>query len=370
MNKILNRIGGVNRLLLKFRITIQSIVIKKSIKNYNDAVEYLNKNNGNCKTICIRKKEDLKKWNYQLSIIIPAYNCEEYLEKCINSVLSQKLKYTYEIIVVNDGSTDDTTKVLAQYRNENNIHIIEQENKGFSGARNTGINFATGRYLMFLDSDDEMLMNGIEALLDRAFKYDADIVEGGFRWIYSNGNYIDKPSSNKVKEISMPLGILEGYFWGKVYKREIFDGIRLPEGYWFEDSLNAHVLFWKSKKCILIPELVYGYYMNENGITHTASKKLKSIDSLYITESLIKDHLELGYDITQAYYEYFLRMVRLTYYRTREMNEEIRNAIFLCQCNLYDTYFNSFSTEVKAMKKLENSLKRNNYKAYIFSLEW
>ncbi len=250
---------GGGSLLLKLKITIQAIFVKKEIKNYKDAIEYLNRNSNNCKTTCIRKIEDLNNWNYQLSIIIPAYNCEKYLEKCINSVLSQKLKYTYEIIIVNDGSTDNTNNVLAQYRNENNIHIIEQENKGFPGARNTGIDFATGRYLMFLDSDDEMIMNGIEALLNRAFECDADIIEGGFRYIYPNGNYIDKPCSNEVKEISMPLGILEGYFWGKVYKREIFDGIRLPEGYWFEDLLNAHVLFWKSKKCILIPELVYGY---------------------------------------------------------------------------------------------------------------
>ena len=362
--------GGESRFLLKFKITIQSIFIKKTVTNYSDAIEFLNKNNSNYKTTYIRKEKDLKMWNYQLNIIIPAYNCARYLEKCVNSVLSQKLKYTYEIIIVNDGSTDDTKKVLDQYRNQKNIHIIEQDNKGFSGARNTGIDFATGRYLLFLDSDDEMLMNGIEALLNQAFKYDADIVEGGFRYIYSNGSYIDKPCSNGVKEVSMPLGILEGYFWGKVYKREIFNGIRLPEGYWFEDSLNAHILFWKSKRCILIPELVYGYYKNENGITHTAQKKLKSIDSLYITESLIKDHLELGYDITQSYYEYFLRMVKLTYYRTRETNEEIRNAIFLYQCNLYGTYFNSFSTEVNGMKKLENSLKMNNYKMYIFSLEW
>ena len=105
--------------------------------------------------------------------------------------------------------------------------------------------FATGRYLMFLDSDDEMLPNSINALLDRAYEYDADIVEGGFRYIYSNGKYSNNPSSNEIKEISMPFGILEDFFLGggKVYKREMFDGFRLPEGYWFEDSLNLHILF-------------------------------------------------------------------------------------------------------------------------------
>lgn len=371
MNKSIKKMcSKVCRLRLKFEITLQGVFKKKTINNYKDAREFLNKKNPDCKASCIVRREDPSTWKYQLSIIIPVYNCEEYIERCINSVLSQKIEYTYEIIVVNDGSTDNTKEVLNQFRNVENIHVIEQENKGYSGARNTGIDCATGRYLMFVDSDDEMLNNGVNLLLDRAYEYDADIVEGGFKYIYPNDKIIDTPSVDEVKEISMPFGILNGFFWGKVYKREMFEGIRLPEGYWFEDSLNVHILFWKSKKCILIPELVYGYYMNENGITQTARKKLKSIDSLYITESLIRDHLELGYDITQDYYEYFLRMVKLTYYRIREMKEEVRNSVFLCQCNLYKKYFSTFSTEVTEMKKLEFSLKTYDYKAYIFSLEW
>lgn len=147
----------------------------------------MNEKNHDCKTSCIRDNDELKTWNYQLSIIIPAYNCESSVERCIKSVLLQKIKYTYEIIVINDGSTDNTQDVLNKFENIENIHIIEQKNKGFSGARNTGIDFATGRYLMFLDSDDEMLPNSINALLDRAYEYDADIVEGGFRYIYPNG---------------------------------------------------------------------------------------------------------------------------------------------------------------------------------------
>ena len=77
----------------------------------------------------------------------------------------------------------------------------------------------------------------------------------------------------------------------------------------------------------------------------------------------------MGFDITQDYYEYFLRMVRLTYYRTREMDEKVRNSIFLCQCHLYENYFSSFSTGVSEMTKLELSLKARNYKTYIYYLE-
>lgn len=371
MNKNIKKTwSSIHRFRLKLGITFQGVFKKKEINDYKEAMEFLNKKNPDCKTSCIAKSEDSSTSNYQLSIIIPVYNCEKYVERCINSILTQKIKYTFEIVVINDGSTDNTKEVLNKFRNIENIHVIDQENKGYSGARNTGIDFATGRYLIFVDSDDEMLKNGVNLLLNRAYEFDADIVEGGFKYIYPDDKIIDTPSSDEVKEISMPIGKLNGFFWGKVYKREIFEGIRLPDGYWFEDSLNVHILFWKSKKCILIPELVYCYFMNENGITQTSKKKLKSIDSLYITESLIRDHLELGYAITQDYYEYFLRMVKLTYNRTCEMKEEIRYSVFLCQCNLYEKYFNTFSTELNEMKKLEYSLKEHNYKAYLFSVEW
>ena len=95
--------GVICRQFLKVKIIFQCNFKKKTIKNYKDAMKFLNEKNYDCKTSCIRSNDELKMWNYQLSIIIPAYNCENSVERCIKSVLSQKLKYTYEIIVVNDG---------------------------------------------------------------------------------------------------------------------------------------------------------------------------------------------------------------------------------------------------------------------------
>ena len=86
----------------------------------------MNEKNYDCKTSCIRGNDELKTWNYQLSIIIPAYNCENSVERCIKSVLLQKIKYTYEITVINDGSTDNTQDVLNKFENIENIHIIER----------------------------------------------------------------------------------------------------------------------------------------------------------------------------------------------------------------------------------------------------
>ncbi len=361
--------GGI---FSKIRITLQSITNLEDINlSYEDAVTLLEKNNKNSKTSCIVKNGTQSNENhYQLSIIIPTYNNADFLNKCIESVLSQNFNFTYEMIIINDGSTDHTNKVLDEYRNKQCIKIIEQKNKGFSGARNTGIDFATGEYLMFLDSDDIILPNGINSLLSYAYQFEADIVEGGFETLYSDGISRKFPSSSEIVKPLIALGNLHGYLWGKVYKRELFDGIRLPEGYWFEDSLNAHILFCKCKKCYQIPELVYGYFQNDKSITHTSKKAKKSIDSLYITESLIKDHLSLGFEITQEYYEYFLRMVKLTYVRTRELDEDIRKAIFVYQCKLFHLYFVSFYSKISNMKNLEKALNCQNYKQYVKCLEW
>ena len=111
-----------------------------------------------------------------LSIIIPVYNQEKYIEECLNSVLTQKTKYKFETIVINDGSTDHTGELLEKYKDR--VVLRTQENRGFSGARNRGLSDLRGRYLMFVDSDDLLLPDAIEALMNTACESDADIVEG------------------------------------------------------------------------------------------------------------------------------------------------------------------------------------------------
>lgn len=101
---------------------------------------------------------------YDLQIIIPAYNAEKYIEKCLNSILSQKTQYTYVITVINDGSTDETLQILSKYLDDEHIDIISQSNKGFSGARNCGLKNLVGHYLMFVDSDDWICEDAIEKL--------------------------------------------------------------------------------------------------------------------------------------------------------------------------------------------------------------
>lgn len=110
-----------------------------------------------------------------LSIIMPAYNVEKYIKEAIDSVLNQKTKYNYELIIVNDGATDNTKKIIQSIESDK-IKYIEQKNQGLSGARNTGINNAVGKYITFMDSDDLLEDGSIEIMMDALINNKADVV--------------------------------------------------------------------------------------------------------------------------------------------------------------------------------------------------
>ena len=122
-----------------------------------------------------------------LTIIVPAYNVESYIEQCMDSILRQETKYAYEVIIVNDGSTDGTQNIIRRYKSIDNIRIINRINGGLSAARNSALEESNGRYLMFVDSDDYILPYAIEKLLDKAYRYDADIVEGSAFSFFEDG---------------------------------------------------------------------------------------------------------------------------------------------------------------------------------------
>ena len=143
---------------------------------------------------------------FDLQIIVPAYNAEKYIAQCLESALHQDTKYSYLITVVNDGSTDRTPEIIESYHVKfpDRIEVINQENKGFSGARNVALRVLKGRYITFLDSDDVLGEGAVETLLDAANMTDADIVQGGwitnteFRTSVPTGGGYRVPSRNTI----------------------------------------------------------------------------------------------------------------------------------------------------------------------------
>ncbi|WP_270504839.1 glycosyltransferase family 2 protein [Eubacterium limosum] len=213
--------------------------------------------------------------NSLISIVIPIYKVENYIERCIKSIINQTYKFL-EIILVDDGSPDDCGIICDQYAEiDSRITVIHQENKGLSGARNSGIDIAQGEFITFIDSDDWVCPDYIEILYNNLVDHSLDI---------SICNYIDVSSyeidqirsNNQNVNVFTNLEALEQYFtefstpfvvsWGKLYKVELFENIRFPEGKIHEDEFTTYQLLFNAKKIGFINEPLYYYFQRNDSI--------------------------------------------------------------------------------------------------------
>lgn len=276
----------------------------------------------------------------KLSIIVPCYNSEKYLEKCIDSLVMQKTCYDYEILMINDGSTDGTLKILDAYQKKySDIRVISQENKGFSGARNRGIRESKGQYLMFVDSDDYVSDGYINALLESAICNNADIATCGYHTF--RGNTIIKTVSPCGKS---DRTMLNGCFWGKVFRRELFSHIMLPEGYWYEDSILAHLIYPNIERFVSTDKCYYEYRSNPEGITLTSVGKPKALDTVYITDLMIRTAEKINkknYMQGQQYNELLLEQFFLNERRLEKHSKECKKEVFRLQSIFYKNYKNN-----------------------------
>lgn len=287
---------------------------------------------------------------YDLQIIVPAYNVEKYIKECLDSVLSQDTSFSYIVKVINDGSTDGTPKILGFYQKNNRIEIIHQKNKGFSGARNTGLKEINARYLMFLDSDDRLAPGAIEALMTMAQETDADIVEGASLKFF--GAVVTKRYTHS-DEKQASANNLYGFAWGKVYKADLFAHIQFPEGYWFEDTLCALILHPLAKKISTTSHCVYCYRTNFKGISRTFRGKPKCLDSYYICEQLLADRAKLGLPMDEKFLHEIVYQFRLNSNRISSLKrEDVDKAVFIQQSALIRQYFPYVSARNELIESL------------------
>lgn len=298
--------------------------------------------------------------SYDLEIIVPAYNVEKYIEGCIESILSQKTSFRYHTTFIDDGSTDATGRILDSYGHLKDVLVIHQANKGFSGARNSGIDASNGRYLMFVDSDDTIPPNAVQDLLSCAFETDADVVEGGHILTTKNGHAY-RSMRHKGGRIESRKD-LEGYAWAKVMKKELFERVSFPLKYLYEDSIMSQIIYPLSKSIYGIDGFVYSYRRNPLGISRGGSNRKQTIDSFWITRKLYEDRSLLGLEKNQDYYEYILSMAKLTCQRTESMPEAIKKAIFIAYVGFIDREFGGYKTNTKP--DLEYALRNRKYSMY------
>ena len=217
----------------------------------------------------------------KLSIIVPVYNVEKYIDKCIESLVNQTLQ-EIEIIIVNDGSQDRSEEKIENFvkKYPTKIKYLEKKNGGLSSARNLGLNYATGEYIAFLDSDDYVEKNMYEEMYKLAKKENSDIVECDFIWEWEYGKKVfDKrkeyqyPDKDKRQIMKKPRVVV----WNKIYKREIINKTRFSEGLIYEDLEFFYKIVPYLKTISYIDKYFVHYVQRKNSISNTQTEKINDI---------------------------------------------------------------------------------------------
>lgn len=223
--------------------------------------------------------------NILVSIIIPVYNVKRYIDEALMSVVKQSYA-NLEIIVVDDGSTDGSEKICKLYAdNDKRIQLIRQENKGLSSARNRGLELMTGEYVAFLDSDDAFHQDFVSLLLNEALSTGSDIVECKCDRYHTRGlikdknhNVIGLQYNRKIHNNTQALraladGELDHVTWNKLYKRDVWDDIRFPDGHVYEEVDTTYRLIEKSKRICALSISLYKHRIRDDSISGTCSQR-------------------------------------------------------------------------------------------------
>jgi glycosyltransferase involved in cell wall biosynthesis len=231
--------------------------------------------------------------NPKISIVVPIYNVEKYLHKCIDSILAQTFT-NFELILVNDGSTDNCREICEEYaKNDRRIKVIHKENGGVSSARNAGIEAATGQYIGFIDSDDYIHEKMYEVLYQNAVRYSSDIVVCDYLKVYED----ETPEENSKTGISLQhysniealnqlytteLGKSDMWVYpvNKLYKRWLFNDLRYKEGRIYEDEFMVHKILYNSAKVLYVPQKLY-YYLQRSTSIVGSKFSTKKFDRVY-----------------------------------------------------------------------------------------
>lgn len=236
-----------------------------------------------------------------ISVVVPVYNVERYLKKCLDSILDQEFEGRIEVICVNDGSTDNSLQILEEYsKSSSKIVLINQENKGLSAARNTGLKNSKGKYIMFIDSDDYLKNNKVLTLLyNEIVTNDLDFVIADFEFDYEDKekNYrIQRSEEIKNKIMAgrdfYDLGIksksIMSVVGNKLYKTEFLveNNLSFYEGIIYEDMEFTPKAYYLASKVKYIDEVIYMYRQREDSIT-TSNVNAKKLNSyLIVADSL------------------------------------------------------------------------------------
>ncbi len=307
----------------------------------------------------------------KVSVIVPVYNVEDYLPKCLDSLVNQTID-SYEIIVVNDGSPDDSQKIIDEYAKKypQTIKPFVKENGGLSDARNFGIEKANGEYIAFVDSDDYVDIDMYELMYNKAKETDADVVNCAYSHVIDrtvHRNYYGGSMrffGKSVAESPKILRYANSFAWNKIYRRSFWleNNFKFPVKQWFEDSALIYNVMGSANKveCVNIP---FYYYVKtrQDSITNTIDERIfdifKSVNSLVSFYKKFPQTEELKEEITYLCLRHTLaRALKFD----KNINRKMANKFLDCCYDFFDEYLENWkeSSFVKAPKKAKRSTKR------------
>lgn len=267
-----------------------------------------------------------------ISVIVPVYNVEKYIDRCLESLLNQSYE-NLEIILVNDGSTDNSASKCAEWEEKDSrIVVVHTVNKGASAARNKGLDICNGELIGFVDSDDYIEESMYEKLYDSLVKTNSDISCCGIKR-FNDLEEVDLWVSDKDEEFNrntifdtVYTSYIGWAIWNRLYKREIWKDIRFVEGRTREDLEIIFRILYKTNKMSYINEALYNYYISESGVTNAKFSE-KNLDMLWACEKSLKLHKKYNNNsqenrTKQLYMDYLLEFYKKD--TTKEIDDQLK----------------------------------------------
>lgn len=296
----------------------------------------------------------------KVSIIIPIYNAENTIEKCISSILKQTYK-DYELLLIDDGSTDNSLKVIKKYSKYKNIRILNQENHGVAYTRNRGIKEATGDYIMFIDNDDFIDSDYIEKHITTISKENSDIVISGYRRINVENKVLHE---EKLRDTYWSRFIIMAP-WAKVYRRNFLlkNNIEFLSYGIGEDVYFNLLIYSFEPKITILNYIGYNWFFNTKSVSNTSQKGLnKEVDILFLLNKIIEK-----YDNINDYLSYYLIRYYIWYLLFSGRNANKKD--FILEYNRIKKWYNDNKVSLKFSpfsKKINGETLKNRIIVFTF----
>ena len=312
----------------------------------------------------------------KVSIVVPVYNVKDYLDKCLNTLVNQTIK-DIEIIIVNDGSTDDSYKIIDKYAKKYSklIKVLNQQNQGVSDARNNGLKLATADYVMFVDSDDYLNLDAVEKAYKKITSEKADVVIFGNNVVNESGNIISATYPSQTIYNNELEKIIFGNVcpWNKIYKKSLIEksDFKFRSKIWYEDLDYSFKVFVESKKTSFLEENLYNYLIRPNSIMNNqkANRNLEILDAIDEIISYANKHniYKKYYNVIEylcVYHVYICAITRVINMKIKrsQKKELIDKFIQYTNNNFPEFKKNCYLNKMPANKKIVYKL--INYKQY------